>query len=483
MEDLFVWPRAREYDRTRPAGFEDEDPDFVERREEGCLDLQVFPNDRLHRVVVVAGPGYGKSALLTAIAGELAEGPLVPVSIPLASLASADSSIISFLSSSINMELDLSADWQRLAEQGLLVLLLDGLDEVPSGARPKLLRRIELFSGRYPRASWMLTVRDPGVVTGLGEAVLVELLPLDDEDIERFARACLHKDDCFWGKVRRSATDGEGQGNQGDGTHGGAVRADRAAAPEAAGQCQAVEHHGAERDPPRGGARLQVARPAVAVRALAHGLHAHVPVDAEGDPGPGAGASAGGAGGSRGRVRAGARQHQREGASGRCGGAKKNGPQAIGKSRGGWNTKLHMVSSDDRTAVAFALSPGNAHDAPEGRKLLEGMGKLPAAPAPGGAAPAVVAGTALVMDKAYEDDATRALARNLGFEPVVPPKSNRTEPWEYDRELYKRRNEVERLFRRLKGFRRVFTRYDKLDRMFLGFVVFALIVETLRHVA
>ena len=148
-----------------------------------------------------------------------------------------------------------------------------------------------------------------------------------------------------------------------------------------------------------------------------------------------------------------------------------------------------MVSSDDRTAVAFALSPGHAHDAPEGRKLLETMGKLPDAPPPGAvgraaeAALAVVAGTALVMDKAYEDDATRALARNLGFDPVVPPKSNRKEPWEYDREIYKRRNEVERLFRRIKGFRRVFTRYDKLDRMFLGFVVFALIVETLRHVA
>ena len=55
----------------------------------------------------------------------------------------------------------------------------------------------------------------------------------------------------------------------------------------------------------------------------------------------------------------------------------------MGKSRGGWNTKIHMVSSDDRTAVAFALSPGQAHDAPEGRKLLEGMGKLPDAPAPG----------------------------------------------------------------------------------------------------
>ena len=50
----------------------------------------------------------------------------------------------------------------------------------------------------------------------------------------------------------------------------------------------------------------------------------------------------------------------------------------------------------------------------------------------------------------------------------------------YDKELYKRRNEVERLFRRLKGYRRIATRYDKLDALFLGFVMFALIVESLK---
>ncbi|HJA09106.1 MAG TPA: transposase [Candidatus Mailhella merdigallinarum] len=53
-------------------------------------------------------------------------------------------------------------------------------------------------------------------------------------------------------------------------------------------------------------------------------------------------------------------------------------------------------------------------------------------------------------------------------------------PWDYDRELYKKRNEVERLFRRLKDFRRVFTRYGKLDVMYLAFVVFALIVAALK---
>lgn len=87
---------------------------------------------------------------------------------------------------------------------------------------------------------------------------------------------------------------------------------------------------------------------------------------------------------------------------------------------------------------------------------------------------------ALVMDRAYEDDETRQLALDLGFVPVVPPKSNRLNPWEYDREMYKRRNEVERLFRRLKGFRRIFSRFEKLDVIFLGFVVFVLIVDALR---
>ena len=86
----------------------------------------------------------------------------------------------------------------------------------------------------------------------------------------------------------------------------------------------------------------------------------------------------------------------------------------------------------------------------------------------------------MIMDRAYEGNATQKLCLDLGYLPVVPPNPNRLEPWDYDKELYKKRNEVERLFRRLKGFRRVFTRYDKLDVMFLAFIVFALIVEALR---
>ena len=88
-------------------------------------------------------------------------------------------------------------------------------------------------------------------------------------------------------------------------------------------------------------------------------------------------------------------------------------------------------------------------------------------------------GASILMDKAYEGEAARLSALSRGFIPVVPPKSNRKNPWDYDRELYKRRNEVERLFRRLKGFRRVATRYDKLDVIFKGFVLLAIIVENL----
>jgi transposase len=115
------------------------------------------------------------------------------------------------------------------------------------------------------------------------------------------------------------------------------------------------------------------------------------------------------------------------------------------------------------------LSPGNDHDAPAGRALLEELGAMPK-------------GLPMLMDRAYEGDETRQLVLDLGMIPVVPPKSNRITPWEYDRALYKKRNEVERLFRRLKGFRRIFSRFEKLDIVFLAFLHFALIFEALRLV-
>ena len=125
-----------------------------------------------------------------------------------------------------------------------------------------------------------------------------------------------------------------------------------------------------------------------------------------------------------------------------------------------------MVAASDRDGVIFSLSAGNHGDGPEGRTLLRPLGP---ADHP----------IYLLMDRAYEGDETRALAVELGYIPIVPPKSNRKDPWAYDKELYKQRNQVERLFRRIKRFRRIFTRYDKLDLIFLTFVYFALIIDAL----
>jgi len=86
----------------------------------------------------------------------------------------------------------------------------------------------------------------------------------------------------------------------------------------------------------------------------------------------------------------------------------------------------------------------------------------------------------LLTDRAYEGNETRRLAFDLGFIRVVPPKSTRVDPWKYKKALYRRRNEIERLFRRLKGFRRIFSRFEKLDLVFIAFICFALIVEGLR---
>jgi hypothetical protein len=186
-EDMFVWPRARTFDTSKRTDFENENPDLSGTGEEAEIDLRTFPTDQFDRVVVVAGPGHGKSALLTAIAGRLADSPLVPVSIPLASLAAADTGVIQFLRTAMSTELEISANWERLAEQGLLVLLLDGLDEVPAASRRQLMQRITNFSARYPQSPWILTVRDAAVLGGLPQSALIELLPLNDDDIERFA--------------------------------------------------------------------------------------------------------------------------------------------------------------------------------------------------------------------------------------------------------------------------------------------------------
>ena len=124
-------------------------------------------------------------------------------------------------------------------------------------------------------------------------------------------------------------------------------------------------------------------------------------------------------------------------------------------------TKIHSIVSDEKTSIVRQLSPGSDADDPIGQELMAEVPK------------AIGAGTPLLMDKAYEGDACRAKAKKCGMRPVVPPKSNRKKPWKYNKKLYEGRNVVERNFRNIKQFRRVFTRYDKLDETYNAFISIA----------
>lgn len=208
---------------------------------------------------------------------------------------------------------------------------------------------------------------------------------------------------------------------------------------------------------------MQVAGVARPLRELAHDLYPHEPLGKAWRAGKGVRGTPATASGSYQSGGGLHRQHIDKGASRRNGRVKKNGEQSIGKSRGGWTTKIHLIAADARIALDFSLSPGQASDGPEGRKLLASWGVNRPKQTHN-----------VLMDRAYEGDETRQLVFDLGMIPVVPPKKNRLSPWEYDREMYKRRNEVERLFRRLKGFRRIFSRFEKLDVMFTAFIHFAL---------
>lgn len=188
-DELFVWPRASDYDRTESAGFEDEEVAWETELRLQDVDFRHFPSDTLDRCIIVAGPGYGKSALLVAVAGRLARTPYVPVFLPLASLAASGISILEFLTNDVNREMNVRVDWLRLAEQGLLVLLFDGLDEIPISQRQRMLGRIATFSARHPLVPWLLTVRDPAALSGPTDARLLELRPVDSGDIIHFVKA------------------------------------------------------------------------------------------------------------------------------------------------------------------------------------------------------------------------------------------------------------------------------------------------------
>ena len=150
-----------------------------------------------------------------------------------------------------------------------------------------------------------------------------------------------------------------------------------------------------------------------------------------------------------------ARRHHRARASAQCRRPKKDGEdQAIGRSRGGLTTKIHAVVDALGNPIALSLTPGQAADITQAEPLLE-----------------QVEPEAVIADKGYDSDALVATLEHRGITPVIPSKANRKEPRKTDFALYRERNLVERFFNKLKQFRGIATRFDKLATTFLAGVM------------
>ena len=135
--------------------------------------------------------------------------------------------------------------------------------------------------------------------------------------------------------------------------------------------------------------------------------------------------------------------------------------QSIGKTKAGWNTKFHLAVSECGIE-AFCLSPGNHADSTYFNYLHSSINNDYI--------------RYIIADKGYDSDAIREYIRALGRIPVIPFRKNRKKKENISGLRYQTRNIVERMFGRIKEFRRIATRYDKLDSSFLSFIACAFIL-------
>jgi transposase len=143
---------------------------------------------------------------------------------------------------------------------------------------------------------------------------------------------------------------------------------------------------------------------------------------------------------------------------------RKRGPdiQALGRSRGGLSTKIHISVDALGNPIRLLLTAGQVHDSTQAEALIEGF-------------PA----KHVIADKAYDADRIRTYL-TFRAEAVIPSTASRTTPIAYDRHIYKERHLVECFFSKIKHFRRVATRYDKTIPAFLAFVAIACFMVWLR---
>ncbi len=128
--------------------------------------------------------------------------------------------------------------------------------------------------------------------------------------------------------------------------------------------------------------------------------------------------------------------------------------QAIGRSRGGRNTKIHAIADAKGRLLSILLTGGQTHDCPPAQRLIRRTKRA----------------KKLLGDKAYDSEELRLWLNERGTKAVVPNRSNRKQPFSFDKKSYKQRHRIENAFCRLKDFRRIATRYDRLARNFLASV-------------
>ena len=136
--------------------------------------------------------------------------------------------------------------------------------------------------------------------------------------------------------------------------------------------------------------------------------------------------------------------------------------QNIGRSVGGLTTKIHALCDSLGNPLKLILTGGNTHDSVVATSLLKGY-----------------KAQNVLADKAYGSKEIIELAKSNNIEVVIPSKVNSINPRIIDTHKYKSRGLIENLFQRLKVYRRVSTRYDKLDKNFIGFVYLACIFKWL----
>ena len=138
----------------------------------------------------------------------------------------------------------------------------------------------------------------------------------------------------------------------------------------------------------------------------------------------------------------------------------------MGRSRGGLSTKIHALVDADGLPIRLSLTPGQASDVHGAQALLNDLRR----------------GTVVLADKGYDADWIREMIEAQEAAPNIPDKSNRKVRHCFSKVLYKERNKVERFFNKIKHYRRVATRYEKLGDNFLAMVKLAAIRVWLRSI-